>query len=68
MISEYTDLGIALMIANIKRQEVSLRIRKHTGREIRQESNLTHQYEENPIRMMGFSFYIYRISDSHHIV
>ena len=48
MISEYTDLGIALIIANIKRQEVSLRIRKHTGREIRQESNLTHQYEETP--------------------
>jgi hypothetical protein len=29
---------------------------EHQEREIRQESDLTNQYEENPIRMMGFSF------------
>ncbi|WP_227567100.1 hypothetical protein, partial [Acinetobacter bereziniae] len=50
----------SIVIGNRKfpRQNNNNKTSEHQEREIRQESDLTHQYEENPIRMMGFSFCI----------
>jgi hypothetical protein len=52
-----------MVIGNRKfpRQNNNNQVSEHQEREIRQESDLTHQYEENPIRMMGFSFYSHTI-------